>query len=87
MGYQPSWMRGRAGIVTTVLVVVAWAVVQFDRKNAPPPRPSERGAPADIRDVERPDRRIERVQADFDFYLLALSWHPAFCADGNGDKP
>src|SRR4051812_24242158 len=30
---------------------------------------------------------VERAPADFDFYLLALSWHPAFCADGNDDKP
>jgi ribonuclease I len=30
-----------------------------------------------------PPRRAQR----FDFYLLAMTWHPAYCADGNAREP
>jgi ribonuclease T2 len=34
------------------------------------------------------DKTSQReVSVDFDFYLLALTLHPAFCADGHGRKP
>ena len=80
-------MRGKPGIVIAAVAALGWIVLQFDRKNAPPPRPAEREVAVDTRNVERPDRKIEPARADFDFYLLALTWHPAFCQNGNGDKP
>jgi ribonuclease I len=46
------------------------------RDRAPPARP----------DTERPRATQNPARADFDFYLLALSIHPAFCADGNERK-
>jgi ribonuclease I len=49
------------------------------------PAAARKPGAADTENVERPDRDSGR--ADFDFYLLALTWHPAFCTNGYGNKP
>lgn len=55
-----------------------------NRKPATPPR-------IEVGSITEPDRGSTKVnagtKADFDFYLLALTSHPAFCADGHGREP
>lgn len=69
----------------------------IDETSSPPlAAPEGRGEPEARREPEihvgfetEPDRGAKRgagVKADFDFYLLALSAHAAFCADGHSRK-
>jgi len=93
----PYRHKSRAAIAVAVIgVLVAWysqrdaqssrAIPQNDppvrtdtRENAPRPRETSLG----------PDHPGSHSHAgvDFDFYLMTLSWHPAFCADGHSNKP
>ncbi|MEO8061139.1 MAG: hypothetical protein ABI821_00175 [Pseudomonadota bacterium] len=71
-------MRGKAGIVTVVIVGILALYAKLHERTGPSGNPARPDVAADAGDVER---------ADFDFYLLAMSWHPAFCADGHQNKP
>jgi ribonuclease T2 len=51
-----------------------------DRPGAEPAPSSERGVPF------RPRRGASAASGDFDFYVLALSWSPSFCADGAAER-
>jgi ribonuclease I len=53
----------------------------ISRREADPPRP--RDAPER---AGNPAPAARARAADFDFYLLAMTLHPAFCADGRGHE-
>lgn len=59
--------------------MVAWFSAREPRKS-PPDQPQKHAAK---KTVSRPNAS----RAAFDFYLLAVSLHPAFCADGHGQMP
>jgi ribonuclease T2 len=84
----PPTLRSVKSILFFAVLLVLLKLWQYIESKGPAPaRQAGPAIPVDTRDVERPDRKIESVRADFDFYLLSLTWHPAFCADGNGNKP
>jgi ribonuclease T2 len=83
-------------LITVVYFAVAASVWGPRRHRSPPAAPA---VPTDSRDnsVSRPlapgsDLDVESTATagslggSFDFYLLTLSWHPAFCADGHMGK-
>jgi ribonuclease T2 len=73
------WQRHRARFVTAVLVVGVLAAWFAARKPGDP-----------THSVNKPtaDRPVAVAgKPTFDFYLLALTVHPAFCADGNAEIP
>jgi ribonuclease T2 len=87
MRRQPKWLQGKPGLVFFAILGVAWLASQVrEKKPSPPSGQRDSAVPAQSQDVERPDRTIYATRADFDFYLLTLSWHPAFCLDGHEDK-
>jgi ribonuclease I len=61
----------------------------------PPPAPEQRVESSEVGGRAREGRAHESgwqrpdagQRADFDFYLLVLSSHPAFCADGHAREP
>ncbi|MEJ0085771.1 MAG: hypothetical protein WDO72_08820 [Pseudomonadota bacterium] len=66
-------------------LVKLWQYVEM--KGPAPTRKQGSATPVETGNVERTDRKSESVRADFDFYLLTMSWHPAFCSDGHENKP
>jgi ribonuclease I len=81
MRRTPNWLNGKAGIVIAVLAGLGWILSQAREKHGPPT------IPASSHDHARPEPGTYATRAGFDFYLLALTWHPAFCLDGHGNKP
>ena len=80
----PRSYRSKVALVAAVIsALVAW----YTHRGAENSRP----VPADNRDTHPSRPRDEGPKsasaADFDFYLLTLSWHPAFCAEGHESKP
>jgi ribonuclease T2 len=55
---------------------IAIFISQRNAGQSPPAPPDKTDKPA--------DSAIPGAAADFDFYLLAMTLHPAFCADGHG---
>jgi len=65
--------------VALIGALVAWFSARDSRKS--PPNPSA------TRSAEKSAAGAGASRAAFDFYLLALSLHPAFCADGHEHMP
>jgi len=63
--------------------VVAIALISSWVSQRKAPTTADQAPPARDRPADRPATADE---ADFDFYLLTLSSHPAFCADGHERK-
>jgi len=77
-------------VVSTLIALISWYSHRQHSAvgDRSPPVSTQRGpVPADTRDIERPSAGERSGPAGFDFYLLTLSWHPAFCADGHSGKP
>lgn len=64
-------------VIASIGVLIAW----FSQRDAgkSPPVVQE----AKTRDDTRPERAAKPAAGSFDFYLMALTVHPAFCADGH----
>jgi ribonuclease I len=56
-----------------------------------PPEAARTPPKVEVGFITEPDRASKTTtagrKAPFDFYLLALTWHPAFCADGRSREP
>jgi len=88
MRRTPKWLNSKPGIVFIAVIGLLWLLSHVKKKEVlPPPMQSNPASTAQSQDVERAGPRIYATRADFDFYLLALSWHPAFCADGHENQP
>jgi ribonuclease T2 len=67
-------VRGRGGVRATVLGLVALIVAACGQPNAAP-------AAEEAKPIAAPSAK----GAAFDYYVLALSWSPAYCADRESD--
>jgi ribonuclease T2 len=76
--------KGSAALAVAVIgALLAWYSQRQAEKSSPIEPPAARPTEADATATGPP---TVRAVAPFDFYLLALSIHPAFCADGNQGK-
>jgi ribonuclease T2 len=79
----PRRNKGSAALVVAVVgALLAWYSQRQGDESFPEP-PAARPTAAD---ATATGPSTTRAAAPFDFYLLALSIHPAFCADGNQGK-
>ena len=76
-------LRGGKNIIGVLALLLVALITWSSRRDAghsPPPLPTGQ---------DRSHTEIEVVRSDtvhFDFYLLAMTLHPAFCADGHARK-
>jgi len=89
-----SWQRHKIRLGLTVLILGSLGVWFIAREPSPwPGAPSgdlTKPAPVPTRHnvkTRAADNAVIDDEAAFDFYLLALTMHPAFCADGNARLP
>jgi len=82
--------KSKAALVIAVIgALVAWYQARQKRQSVDPP---PRTAPTEkTRETENPvtpsGASTTSRAVDFDFYLLSMSWHAAFCADGHDRTP
>jgi ribonuclease T2 len=70
--------------VALAIAVIGALITWFSQRDA---GNSRRQAPATSQNRPKPATNAQGAsKSTFDFYLLALSLHPAFCADGHADK-
>lgn len=87
------WVSTSLVALTILLAAGAAQAQSLVTVTGPQSKPAAGSAPAcriDDRDLEapiRPSRGVKRGESgQFDYYLLALSWSPAFCADAGGRR-
>jgi len=87
----PSIRSHKSKVALAIAVIGALAAWYQSRQTQPPPERLPPGTPAtreETREIENPvTRPAASRSADFDFYLLTMSWHAAFCADGHERRP
>jgi ribonuclease I len=78
--------QSKAALVIAVIgALVTWYQA---RQSTQSPSHSPTSTPDQTRETEKPVARSDSSRPeDFDFYLMTMSWHPAFCADGHGRAP
>jgi ribonuclease I len=72
-------------LVLLLVAAIAWNS-RRDTGNSPPELQRPEAQPGPQAPVSEADVAAS-VPVDFDFYLLAMTLHPAFCADGHARKP
>lgn len=80
---------GRKNFVALFVVAVAIFAAWNSQRNGAEPEKADKSiveAPTRETGAARPARASTPGRADFDFYLLAMTSHPAFCADGHARK-
>jgi ribonuclease T2 len=75
-----EFLRTHKGKVALAVLVLGALLAWFSGRGPDPPADVPRVSPARKISNARP----AQAGASFDFYLLALTWHPAFCADRRG---
>jgi ribonuclease I len=79
--------RRSLGVAAALSIALLSALFAFQRRDPPAPRGDGSLAPAAAQVPLERDGQPPPLRRDaFDFYLLALTIHPAFCADGNLGK-
>ena len=86
--------RSNKAMIALAVAVIGALISWYSKRDGEnPPRNTSPSAqvPASARDNrdrrDSPPSRPANVGAAFDFYLLSMSWHPAFCSDGHENKP
>jgi len=88
---SPKASNNKAAVLVAVMTCVLGAIsaIVYEREpSAPPsaPRPAPPPEAPAARRTAVPASDIAASRADFDFYLMAMTVHAAWCADGNTSR-
>lgn len=84
--YLPGKKKFLALLVIGAGLLAAW-FYQRDSGNSPPVAQKAVPPKIEVGFVTEPTRGDPELERSFDFYLLAMTLHPAFCADGHARMP
>lgn len=82
----PKASNNKAAVLIAVMTCIlgALSAILYERDSSVPPSASPPEGRAARTAAPKSDAAVSR--ADFDFYLMAMSVHAAWCADGNRDR-